>query len=310
MGQEERVGIPIFLPWHLFRAKPEMIISGNMGPTSLMCLVVTKLLGVPFVIWTEEIKETAGEISSIQKFLRSILLPRTTAFLAWGKPAKDHILNQGISEEKLYYCAQAVDSDWWIEASKSCDPKAIKSQLKLKGRVYLLIGQLIPRKGFDNVIVAWSKLSQGVQMNNHLLIVGQGESEYSLKQLAHQLRIPNILFTGQKTQEELVELFAAADIFVFPSIVDVWGMVVNEAMASGLPVLASKYAGASQELLSNKKYGALFDPLDIDSITDLLEKWVNIDLPDPVAIQKRIKEVNYEVTLKSFIALFQNHLIS
>jgi len=300
VGQKETANIPVFLPFKLLASKPKIIISGNMGPTSLVSMLVAKILRVPFVIWTEEIKVNADETSRLQKLFRSILLPRTTAFLTWGYPAKAYLLEKGFPEEMLHYCAQAVDNEWWIKTTKSSDTQEIKRKMKLVGRVFLLTGQLISRKGFDKILDAWSRLDGDIQRENHLVVVGEGEEENNLKQLAQKTGIPNILFTGQKNQPELSEIFSAADVLIFPSLVDVWGMVVNEAMCSGLPVLASKYAGSSRELITSDEYGELIDPLDIRSLTQILLKWINQDLPNPEIIRTRIQKNNFDLTVNAF----------
>ncbi len=305
--QEEPVTIPMLLPLSLLVYRPKLIISGNMGPVSLISVIVAKLLRCPFVLWTEEIASTAGEISRLQKILRAVILPRTSAFLAWGQPAVDFIVSQGFDKEKVHYCAQAVDNDWWIEQSARVDRDGIRERLGLRGRTFLLIGQLISRKGFDKAMQAWARLERPLQEQNSLLIVGAGEDDEKLKQLARELDIPNIIFAGGKAHHELPEMYAAADVHVFPSLVDVWGMVVNEAMACGKPVLASKYAGASQELISNDgRYGELIDPLDIDSMTTALRRWIEREqLPSPTSLQQRIQKVNFDVSVKAFEAVVE-----
>ncbi len=298
--QREPVTLPLSLPLNLILYRPDLIISGNMGPVSLISVITARLLRVPFVLWTEEIATTAGEISRIQKLFRRIILPRTSAFLAWGKPAVDYIVSQGFDPARVHYCAQAIDNDWWISRSLAADRNAMREQLGVKGRVFLLTGQLISRKGFDRLMQAWAQLDSRHQQANSLLVVGSGEDEEKLHRLARELKIPNIVFTGGKTHDELPEIYSAADVLVFPSLVDVWGMVVNEALACGLPVLASKYAGSSQELIDSPACGELIDPLDIDAMTATLTTWMENELPDPDTLRERIRAVNFGVTVKAF----------
>jgi glycosyltransferase involved in cell wall biosynthesis len=307
VNQKEVSNIPFSLPFNLIFYKPQIIISGNMGPTSLVSMLAAKILRIPFVIWTEEISTSAKNLSWLQKLFRFILLPRTTAFLTWGLPAKNYMLQKEIPREKLHYCAQAIDNEWWINSARANSSKIIKSQMKLSGRVFLMVGQLISRKGFDKILEAWSGLDQNIQEQNHIIIVGEGEDEYYLKQIAQSNSIPNIIFAGQKNQDDLSEIFSASDILIFPSLVDVWGMVVNEAMASGLPVLASKYAGSSQELITYPKYGEIIDPLDRHSLTQVLGKWINHELPNPEIIRQRIQEINFDLTVASFAEVIEKH---
>ena len=76
---------------------------------------------------------------------------------------------------------------------------------------------------------------------------------------------------GMVSPDEIPRLFAASDLLVFPTLRDCWGMVVNEALAAGVPVLGSRYAGAAQELLHSDDLGRLIDPLVPDSLDEALE---------------------------------------
>ena len=275
--QREVLPLPLFLPWDLVRFRPDVIISGDMGIRSLLAYFVACMLNVRFVIWSEEIRETAASISFLQRRLRSFLIPRASAYLAWGRPAVDYLDTWRVSPDRIYYCAQAVDNDFWIKESARCDRNAFREKLGLKGKVFLAVGQLIPRKGFDLLLEAWARLPQNIQSDNTIVIVGEGASQELLRELATQLGIWNILFVARQTSEELAKYYAVADVLIFPSLVDVWGMVVNEALACGTPVLGSRFAGASQELLNDSTIGELFDPLDSNGFTALLHKWCVIN---------------------------------
>lgn len=307
VDQKEVFNIPVSLPYHIFRHKPDLVIAGNMGPKALMSMLVAKLKRVPFVIWTEEITETAASVSGIQQRFRNFLLPRTDAFLAWGQPAHDYMVNLGYPKEKVYYCAQAVDNERWVNESKTVDRDKLRTELELKGRIFLMVGQMIERKGFDHFMRAWAKIPKAKQAENQLLFVGDGDYLESLKALAESLEIPNYRFLPQQSQDELPALYSSADVLVFPSLVDVWGMVTNEALACGTPVLASKYAGSSQELIDNDDVGELIDPLDTEALVPIIERWIEKSRPDPEVLRNRVRKVNFDVTVEAFNRLIKDH---
>ncbi|MBE9490991.1 MAG: glycosyltransferase, partial [Bacteroidetes bacterium] len=90
--------------------------------------------------------------------------------------------------------------------------------------------------------------------------------------------------------------------------VDVWGLVVNEALASGIPVLASKYAGATQELVYNKDVGQVIDPVDIEGFSGILLVWCDKDLSKYKAITwEIIRPFNYKVTVDAFKSLINEY---
>ena len=152
--------------------------------------------------------------------------------------------------------------------------KAVKKELGLKGRVALYVGQLIPRKGVDHLIRAWALLPGDLQRDNSLLIVGGGDLEGSLRSLTEEKGAINVYFAGSHPPHKLAHYYAAADFFVLPSLLDVWGLVANEAMASGVPVLCSKFAGCANELVVEGVTGSIFDPRDCPRLADLLSWWV------------------------------------
>lgn len=298
--QREVLPLPLFLLWDLIRFRPDVIISGDMGIRSLLAYVVAFMLNVRFVIWSEEIRETAASISFLQRRLRSFLIPRASAYLAWGKPAVVYLDTWHVSPDRIYYCAQAVDNDFWMEKSSRCDRNSFRERLGLKGKVFLSVGQLIPRKGFDLLLKAWSRLPQNVRSENTIVIVGEGASQKILRELATQLDIRNILFVPRQTSEELAKYYAVADVLIFPSLVDVWGMVVNEALACGTPVLGSRFAGASQELINDSTIGELFDPLDANGFTALLHKWCMMNSNvSREQIQSRISACHFGISVSA-----------
>ncbi len=136
--------------------------------------------------------------------------------------------------------------------------------------------------------------------NNTLIVVGEGPEEAKLRQIAVDNALKTVLFTGRHSGAGLAKFYAAADVFVFPSLIDVWGLVVNEAMACGLPVLASRFAGASQELVDNNDVGQTFDPTDLEGFASLLREWAmraeHIPRERPVAVVSR---VNFNVTIEA-----------
>ena len=273
VNQEECLPVPLSLPFDLLRFRPHLIISGEFGLRSLIAWGSSKLLGVPLVLWSEEIEESAQNISVNQRRVREFLFPRTAAFLAWGTPAVAYLLSRKVPSKKIHLCAQAVDNDAWAARAAAFDRNRCRMQLGFAGNVFLAVGRLVQRKGFDLLLNAWNGLPQSFTSENHLVLVGSGEENNSLHEQANRDRIPGVVFVAAQPAEELAKYYAVADVFVFPSLVDVWGLVVNEAMACGLPVLASCFTGAGQGLVAGSGCGETFNPADVPGFTELLSRW-------------------------------------
>ena len=111
-----------------------------------------------------------------------------------------------------------------------------------------------------------------------LHIVGDGERRESLQKLRERLGLDHVRFHGTFSPGQMPGVYESMDALVFPSLEDVWGLVVNEALWSGLPVLGSTYAGCSRELLPPEN---VFDPRDHEDLVDGLGRAVKGDLAPP-----------------------------
>ena len=301
--QREHLPIPLTLPWHLLAYRPNVIVSGDYGPRSLLCWAIARITGARFIIWSEEISSSAQGRSRLQAFMRRFLIRRADAFLPWGQPAASYLRSMGVAEHTIYKCQQAIDNDYWVSRARSLDRRSVRASKGFCGRVFLLVGRLVERKGFANFLRAWAKLPCAARSQCMAVIVGSGEQERELRQLANDLRLSNVRFDGAKFGDELLPYYVGADVLVFPSLEDVWGLVVNEALCCGLPVLASKYAGASQELIAGPEADAdnLFDPVDIDAFARAIGRWVH----DGPAIQQEslLAKVRHATHTASAIAI-------
>ena len=105
-----------------------------------------------------------------------------------------------------------------------------------------------------------------------LTIVGSGPQEAELRALVQNLGVRGIHFAGFADQDELPAHYAAADVFVFPTLEDPYGIVLLEAAASGLALIASEHAGASQDFVKDGESGLMFDPHDEHALAELVAR--------------------------------------
>jgi glycosyltransferase involved in cell wall biosynthesis len=272
--QKELVPLPIGLIWSLLRFHPKAIVSGDFGPRTLLCWIVARATGARFLIWTEEIRSSARGRSSVQRALRRILLPRADGFFAWGEPARDYLISQGVESDRISVVPQSIDLDEWNRLRPRQSRSSLRADLGLTGITFLLVGRLVERKGIDRFIRSWSALPDSMTSKATALIVGVGELATDLSILSQNLGAKNIRFMGGFSSCELAKYYTACDVLVFPSLEDVWGMVVNEALLFGMPVLGSVHAGAVQQLVDKKESGLAFDPNDIPAFTRILGRWI------------------------------------
>ena len=122
---------------------------------------------------------------------------------------------------------------------------------------FLYCGQLIGRKGVDLLLAAFSQAA--VEFPNiELVLVGEGPLGAELRAKIPQSIHSRVRFAGFQPVAELPKFFAAADVFVLPSRHDGWGVVINQAIAAGLPVICSDAVGAAADLVAEKENGHIF----------------------------------------------------
>lgn len=300
--RERLIHFPVGIFPVLMSKRPDVVISGEFGFRTLMAWFYCTLFRKPLVIWSGETDHSAASINSLQRISRGFLSSRAAGYLSYGQAARRYLHHLNIADDKITTLAQAVDNDYWMQAIQTADPGRVHRAHKTAGKVVLWVGHLQPRKGIHHLIEAWALMPKALQRENTLLLVGDGSEKARLEALVESLSAQNVVFAGPVPHGELPAYYAAADFFVFPTLLDVWGLVVNEAMASGLPVLCSKYAGCAEELIIPGQTGEVFDPTDTTTFSKLLAQWLQTahTTPDP-AIQAHIQRWNFESSVNGIL---------
>lgn len=160
--------------------------------------------------------------------------------------------------------------------------KRPKHQLKkIKPSQFLYVGRLAPEKNLRFLINCFQQLSQ-----YQLTIVGSGPLEHVLKQEASS----NVRFLSHVPNSMLSDIYDAHDIFILPSVSEPWGLVVEEALFHGLPIVASKTVGAAKDLIASCHTGVLFDPtMQQDCIHAIQQCVTHFD-----KLQKQVQQINWQ----------------
>ncbi|GAB4274540.1 MAG: hypothetical protein Kow0080_23050 [Candidatus Promineifilaceae bacterium] len=192
----------------------------------------------PFILWSEAIDTPYAKGHPASNIYRRWLYRHTDAFLAYGSRAQAFLEARGAPASRIVQGWQVVP------AAQLPPPSRTRQQLGLNPTPLILaVGYLTRRKGFDLLIQAFQRLSTPAQ----LVIVGDGPERQRLAQMAANQ--PNIHFAGYLDDAEKSSWYAAADLFVLPTRHDPWGLVVNEAMAFGLPIVVTDAAGCAVDLV-------------------------------------------------------------
>ena len=171
----------------------------------------------------------------------------------------------GIPANKLFYSPYAVDNRFLQERSNGLSARRDELRAGFEIRrandpVFVFVGRLIAQKRVDLLIEAFSRVRKHVMCT--LLIVGSGPLESALRRFAAERDIPDVLFAGFATPERVHEAYAASDVFCMTSMSETWGIVVNEAMNFGLPLVLSSQVGSARDLVLAGETGYVVRTVD------------------------------------------------
>jgi glycosyltransferase involved in cell wall biosynthesis len=173
----------------------------------------------------------------------------------------------GVPEERIERVTQSVDVDRILRARSAIAPHRARrrAELGLEGCVFIYVGRLWSGKGLDDLFEAYEGLS-ATATNCSLLLLGDGLDEKRLKR--HASRLPRVVFAGFIQAAEIADYYGLADVMVFPTLGDPHGLVVEEAMVAGLPVIASAAAGDIATRLPDGEAGFVTPPHDARTLQE------------------------------------------
>ncbi|WP_323798007.1 glycosyltransferase family 4 protein [Nisaea sp.] len=242
---------------------PDVVISSEFGARTLQaCLYrcLAPLLGrrSRFLVWATLSEDSERGRGWVRTTLRRLMAKRADGAMTNGESGARYLESIGFAPERIFRIHQSTDLDRFAKLDTS--GRSVSDDEKTLQLV--TVGSLIPRKGlrpFLQHLIAWCAAHPGRALNWRL--IGDGPERAALEALVLP---PNLKLTllGDVAYEDVPALMADADLLAFPTLADEWGLVVNEAMAAGLPVLASCRAQAAEEMVTDKENGWLFDPAD------------------------------------------------
>lgn len=257
-----QVHIPVGLIADLVRFRPHVLISSCQGISTLVGGTYARLFGRHLIVSFEGTTHTESDISVSQNWLRRMIARTADAYVVDGEQGKQYIASLGVLEDRIVAIGQPVDCDSFSDRLDSAERTRLRNEFEVKGCCFLFCGRLVPLKGVDQLIDAWTAFSKSLRAEQAtLLIVGDGPERARLEQRVRESGLTNVRFVGHIPRNRLPAIYQLADAFVFPSLMDCWALAVNEAMASGLPVINSQFAGSS-EFIAEGETGWVINPYD------------------------------------------------
>lgn len=238
----------------------------------------------------------------LKNLIKRYLVTHASGYFASGSHAAEYFKYFGADESKIYYHPfTSLHEEEILKIPVSKEEKNIyKRNLGLSSKkMVLTIGQFIYRKGFDILLGAWSK---ELDEKYTLVIVGGGEEENQYREYISKHNLKNVHLVGFKQKNEIFEYYKAADLFVLPTREDIWGLVINEAMAFGLPVIATDMCLGAVELIENGVNGYIVPANNCAKLAEAMKKILLTD--ETMMSQNNLKKIStytYENVIESHI---------
>src|ERR1017187_948636 len=258
----------------LVEAVPDVILCGGYNYiASWQALFWARAHKIPFVLWSESNMQDIRRGYALVEFLKSEFLRRCIGFVVPGRSASEYLRVHKVEEAVIFIAPNAVDNDLFSAAAAVArqNETRCRAELGLPERYFLFVGRLVREKGVFELLSAYAKLDELMRRQFGLVFVGEGSSRQQLEEEAASISPGGIRFAGFAQREQLGTYYALAEMLILPTYTDPWGLVVNEAMACGLPIVCSQVAGCAADLVRENWNGLLVPPRDISLLANAMQ---------------------------------------
>lgn len=236
---------------------------------------VCRTLGIPVVVRGDsQLGTPRSKVKQLVKeVVYRILLRQFDGFLCVGARNREYLKHYGVGDARIFSAPHFVDNDWFAARAAQGNPARVRTGwgCRENDAVVMFAGKFIQEKRALDLLHAVASMPESGRPL--VVMVGAGRLESNLRDAASGAGI-QVVFTGFKNQSELPELYAAADAIVLPSFSETWGLVVNEAMACGVPVVVSDACGCAPDLVEVGVTGFTYPCGDVAALAECLKEIV------------------------------------
>jgi glycosyltransferase involved in cell wall biosynthesis len=253
-----------------------VLVNGWVVKTCIQALIACRRLGIPCIV--------RGEANLLRPrawwkhVIHHLLLPNYSAYLAIGTASREFYRFHRRSEDNIFMAPYAIDNEFFVEqaAARCSERDRLRGEFGIPPEVctFLFVGKLEQKKHPLDLLQAVRQLSGAERSQIHVLIAGDGELMNDCRRFVEVNDLP-VTFAGFVNQSRLPDVYAASNVLVLPSDAgETWGLVVNEAMASGRPAIVSRSVGCCQDLIIEGETGFSYDLGDTTALKGHLRRYL------------------------------------
>lgn len=255
-------------------------LAGWSHPLIFVALLICAVRGIQTSVEsdTPQRTESSGWRPGIKRILYPLVFRLPRLFLPGGSRQAAYFRNYGVSEDRIRIAHMTVDIATMSSYYDNFTPqrrKDVRAKFLLKEEqvVFLFVGRLESHKGIRELLDAYRVLRERLGSACALVIAGNGVCRPEVERAAQEM--PDVVVAGRVTGTDLMDIYASMDVFVLPSLIEPWGLVVNEAMAFGLPVIASDAVGCVDDLVKPGITGTIVPAGNSAALADAMERFVS-----------------------------------
>jgi glycosyltransferase involved in cell wall biosynthesis len=276
---------------HLNASKPDLlIIDGYSYAYSWAGLFWAKKHKKKIILWSSSNEDDHKRVF-YKESIKSFFIKNCDAYNAYGTKSKDYLIKLGAKKDRVFIVGNNTDNSFYYRETLKWRGKRdiLRQEYKILPNNFLYVGRFSAEKNILFLLDAYKRAVEGND-NWGLILVGNGPQKLDIEHYIEKFNVRNVFLPGFKQKDEIPKFFAMSDVFILPSTSETWGLVVNEAMAAGLPVLVSRKCGCYPDLIKESENGFSFDPYDRNQLVSLLKAIIDnqVDL-------KRMGEVSLRI---------------
>jgi glycosyltransferase involved in cell wall biosynthesis len=289
--------------------QPDLVIlSGYYPRLHAKLAMILKLKGIPIGLRSDN-TIPHSELSGFKGLLKRTLLRYWLRLYDYWHPvgtlAREYLETISGITKPTFYFPYNVDNEWFAKTSSTYRDRRdeIRQTFDIPSNAYVVLGIMKwhPREDPLTLVKAFAKLHQQLP-NTFLILVGDGilrsDIEKEIELFKNAVALP-----GYVAYSELSKFYGISDVFVHPAVNEPWGVSVNEALACGLPVIASDGVGSRIDLIQEGQNGFVFPQQDIQALTNCLIKIVQSPELSKECCQKSLKQWSYQTTISEFCSI-------
>lgn len=250
-----------------------IVVCGYAYPTTVLAMAWMRLHRIPFYMEVDGglIRESSGP----RYWFKRLLVSQATAWISSGGYTTKYLVHYGAKESKthLYPFTSLWEREIPAAVPSADEKRKIREKLGMgEEKIVLYVGRFDPKKGMDDLLQVTPELEKCAG----IYFIG-GEPTEVHQAFCEERGLKNVHFVGFKKKEALEEYYKAADLLVLPTKSDVWGLVINEAMAQGLPVVTTDKCVAGVELVKDGVNGYIVPVDDNDALAEAINRVLSED---------------------------------